>query len=151
MTDEIAVPEFVEYCQVQAGLLSGHVEEMSDEIDDLLDDLDAELAEIRGQLGEEGTASPQSTTGDQVDIERLEGLEGEIEQKQTLVEAKQARMTAFQELAVAYTELAADLAGTTDGQAALERVVEFEIEHDAPAYFPDRQTVAEAAAESSDA
>jgi hypothetical protein len=55
-------------------------------------------------------------------------------------------MTAFQELSAAYTDLAATLEDATDGQAALERVVEFEEEHDAPAYFEDRETLLEAVA-----
>ena len=152
--DGLTVDEFVEYCQVQAGLLSGRVETMSDELDDLLDELDAEMAEIRSQLDAHpdevaDTVGPPSTTGPDetgVDLDELEAREADLEQKQALVEAKQARMVAFQELAADYTELAAELdADEVAGEDALERVVRFEIERDAPAYFPDRQTVAEAA------
>jgi len=155
--DALSVDGFVEYCQVQAGLLSGRVETMSDELDDLLDELDAEMAEIRSQLDGRpdevaDTVGPPSATGPDesgVDLDALEAREADLEQKQALVEAKQARMLAFQELAADYTELAAELeSDVSDGADALERVVRFEVERDAPAYFPDRQTVAEAAAAS---
>ncbi|MFD1586543.1 hypothetical protein ACFR9U_06085 [Halorientalis brevis] len=154
--DALSVDEFVEYCQVQAGLLSGRVETMSDDLDDLLDELDAEMAEIRSQLDGRpdevaDTVGPPSATGpdESVDLDDLEAREADLEQKQALVEAKQARMLAFQELAADYTELAAELeSDVSDGADALERVVRFEVERDAPAYFPDRQTVAEAAAAS---
>lgn len=157
--ETLTVDEFAEYCQVQAGLLSGSVETMSDELDDLLDELDAEMAEIRSQLDTRpddvaDTVGPPSTKRPDegaVDLDELENREADLEQKQALVEAKQARMVAFQELAADYTDLAAELLSeVSDGQEALERVVRFEVERDAPAYFPDRQTVAEAAAASGD-
>ena len=159
MTDDdaLTVPALVEYCQVQAGLLAGTVETLTAELDDLLDELDEEMAEIRTRLDDLSdataeTVGPPSTTGpngDAVDVDTLEDVEDAVAEKQALAEAKHARITAFQELAADYTDLAAALqADVDDGQTALERVVRFEVEHDAPAYFPDRRTVAEAAADS---
>ena len=58
-------------------------------------------------------------------------------------------MAAFQDLAVAYIEVAEELESTIDdGRTALDRILHFERDHDAPAYFDDRQTVLEAATES---
>lgn len=158
-TDEspLSVDEFVEYCRVQAGLLSGSVETMGTEADTLLDEIDERTAEIRGRLegrtGDvEGTATPQSTsdpTDTTVDVDAIEKLETDLEEKQTLVEAKRVRMQAFQRLAADYTDLAEELHRDVDsGQEAMERVVRFEADHDAPAYFEERQTVYEAAASS---
>ncbi|WP_424017070.1 hypothetical protein ACOZ4N_14460 [Halorientalis pallida] len=146
---ELTVAEFVEYCETQARLLWGQVETMEDELDDLLSDLDAEMADLRERLGEhtdtvEGTVTPGS--GDGADLDAIEDIETDLEQRQTVAAAKQARMSAFQDLAVGYTELGADLADAEDGRTALKRVLEFEQERDAPAYFPERQTVLEAAA-----
>ncbi|RXK50391.1 hypothetical protein [Halorientalis pallida] len=150
---ELTVAAFVEYCETQARLLWGQVETMEGELDDLLSELDAEMADLRERLGEhadtvEGTVTPGS--GDGADLDAIEDVEADLEQRQTVAAAKQARMAAFQELAVGYTELATDLDEADDGRAALKRVLEFEQERDAPAYFPDRQTVLEAAAESGD-
>jgi hypothetical protein len=151
----LTVDEFVEYCRVQAGLLSGTVETLTDELDDLLDELDEETAEIRARLDEHSdtaaeTVGPPSTTGpdgETVDVESLEDMEGRLEEKQALAEAKGARLAAFQELAADYADLAEELlSDADDGEDALERVVRFEVDRDAPDYFPDRQTVAEAAA-----
>lgn len=152
----LSVEEFVDYCRTQAGLLSGTVETLGSEADELLDELDEQTAELRARL--EGgadaaaTAAPASTdgpTGDAVDVDAVEELEADIQATQALVEAKQARMRAYHELAAGYTDLAEALdAEVDDGQAALERVVSFEADEDAPAYFDDRQTVLEAAASS---
>jgi hypothetical protein len=58
-------------------------------------------------------------------------------------------MAAFQDLAVAYIEVAEELESTIDdGRTALDRILRFERNHDAPAYFDDRQTILEAATES---
>ena len=153
-SDSLSIDEFVEYCRTQAGLLSGSVERMGTEVADLLDELDEETAAIRSLLEDRSDdppgpatpvagVSPDSTA---VDVETIEELEAAIETKQTLVEAKQARMRAHQELAAAYTELAESLQSEAeDGREAMDRVVRFEGDHDAPAYFPDRQTVYEAA------
>ncbi|WP_459890114.1 hypothetical protein [Halostagnicola bangensis] len=154
--ETVTVDELVEYCRTQAGLLSGAVETMGAEADELLDEIDDEMAEIRTRLEGRSDAvtepeSPSSAAapGGQdpdLDIAAIEELEADLEEKQTIVEAKQVRMKAFQELASAYTELATELQrDADDGQAALERLVQFEADRDAPAYFPDRQTLLEAA------
>ncbi len=150
----LTVAEFVEYCRTQAGLLSGKVERMGEEARTLLDEIDEEMAEIRSQLdggaADVGTTTRPSSTARpnerEIDLDSIEELERDLSEKQLLVDAKQARMQAFQELAVGYTELAAELHDEIeDGQEALSRVVEFEADHDAPAYFDERQTLCEAA------
>ncbi|OVE85312.1 hypothetical protein [Natronolimnobius baerhuensis] len=154
----LSVGEFVEYCQTQAGLLSGHVETMAEEADELLDEIDTMVADIRSKLeghpNTQGTTGPSSTTepgGEDVDISEAEELATTLEQKQAIVEAKQARMQAFQKLAANYTELAADLQSTVDDpQEAVHRIVEFEVDADAPVYFDERETLAEAAAAASE-
>ena len=153
----LSVDEFIEYCRTQARLLSGNVETMGTEVDDLLDEIDTEIAEVRMRLKSqtddvEGTAVPPSTDSPDksgIDAATIEELEREFEENQALIKAKQARMQAFQELAADYIDLAKELqSDVDDGQAAVRRVVDFEINHDAPAYFEDRQTVSEAAAAS---
>lgn len=153
----LSVDEFVEYCRTQAGLLAGSVETMADDASALLDDIDEEVAEIRDRLDAlsgdvEGTASPPSTFGpDDTDVVSVEELESAIEEKQALVEAKHARMRAFQKLAAGYTGLAEELQSDVDGgREAMEHVVRFEAEHDAPAYFEDRMTVYEVVVQSRD-
>ncbi|PCR91291.1 hypothetical protein [Natrinema ejinorense] len=157
--ETLAVEEFVEYCRTQAGLLSGHVETMGEEADELLDEIDQEMADIRSRLEtlpEEVPATETPSTADvpdaaDVDVAAIEELQEELEEKQLLVEAKQARMQAFQDLAAEYTTLAAELVSEVeDGQEALTRIVEFEADADAPAYFDERQTMVEVAAESAD-
>ena len=70
----------------------------------------------------------------------------DIEEKQAVVEAKRARIVAFRELADGYSSLAEELRSEVDdGREALDRVVRFEADADAPVYFDDRQTVYEAA------
>ena len=160
MTDDndvISVAELVEYCRTQAGLLSGSVETIGAEIDELLDEIDADIAEIRTRVadhssGTDGPTASSTTTGPndpQRDLTEFEELEAELEEKQTIAEAKRARMAAFQDLAVAYMQVAEELESTVDdGRTALDRIIHFERDHDAPAYFDDRQTVLEAATES---
>jgi hypothetical protein len=153
----LSVEELVEYCRTQAGLLSGHVERIGAETDELLDEIDEDIAELRTHLPERAdstdgpTASPTTAGGTDArsDLAELEELESELEEKQMVAEAKQARMRAFQELAAAYVELAEELEATDDdGRTALDRVVRFERDHDAPVYFDERLTLLEAAAES---
>lgn len=152
----LSVDELVEYCRTQAGLLSGHVETIGEEADDLLDEIDEDIAEMRTRLAERERSAKQSTVspstpgsdGNSDEISSLEKLEAELGEKQAIAEAKRARMEAFQDLAAVYVELAEELESTVDGQEALARVVRFERDHDAPAYFDDRQTVLEAVAES---
>ncbi len=155
----LSVDELVEYCRTQAGLLSGHVERIGAETDELLDEIDEDIAEMRTHLPERAdstdgpTASPTTAGASDArsDLAELEDLESELEKKQVVAEAKQARMTAFQELAAAYIELAEELEETgDDGRTALDRVVQFENDHDAPAYFDERHTLLEAAAEAND-
>ncbi|ELY47552.1 hypothetical protein [Natronorubrum sulfidifaciens] len=149
----LSVDEFVDYCQTQAGLLSGRVETMRAEADDLLSEIDTEMAELRGQLeahtetveGPDSPSTPAGPDSGDPDIDAFEALEREVKEKQLLVEAKQTRMELFQELAAGYTDLAAELQSSVDdADAALERVVHFEADHDAPAYFEERQTMVEA-------
>ncbi|APW97690.1 hypothetical protein CHINAEXTREME_07845 [Halobiforma lacisalsi AJ5] len=159
----LSVDELVDYCHTQAGLLSGRVDTMATEADALLDEIDERTAEIRSRLEDlpddvEATERPPSTTApasgeSDVDLEAIEALQDELEEKQLLAEAKHTRMQAFQELAADYTELAADLATDVEsGRDAIRRVVEFEADNDAPAYFEeqDRTTLLEMAAEADD-
>ncbi|MDG5758648.1 hypothetical protein QA600_04770 [Natronococcus sp. A-GB1] len=162
MSDDTEAPpsvsEFVEYCHTQAGLLSGRVETMTNEANELLDEIDERLAELRSELEERSTDTPRterppSATGpvDGTDVDDLEAAGRDLEEKQALVDAKQARIQAFQELSAGYTELAADLQTEVDeGQEALNRIVEFEAEADAPAYFDERETLCEIALEASE-
>jgi hypothetical protein len=149
----LSVDELVEYCRTQAGLLSGRVQTIGEEADGLLDEIDEDIAGIRTRLTDRGgpsagSSSPAGTTvGDGESVAEIEDLEAELEAKQALVEAKQARMAEFQDLAAGYVELAEELdADPTDWRAALDRVVAFERDNDAPVYFEDRQTIYEAAA-----
>jgi hypothetical protein len=95
------------------------------------------------------TGSPTADPDDPDEMGALQRLEDELEEKQAVAEAKQARIGAFHDLSEAYAELAAEVdTDVKDGQDALERVVRFERDHHVPAYFDDRQTLFEAAAES---
>jgi len=151
-----SVDELVEYCRTQAGLLAGRTETIGTEVDALLDEIDHDIAEMRTRLAarsnapEASTASPPTVGSDESDdVADLEELESELEEKQAVAEAEQARMAAFQSLSAAYAELATELEGDfDDGRDALGRVVRFEADRDAPAYFDDRLTVLEAVAES---
>jgi hypothetical protein len=153
----LAVDDCIEYCQIQVRLLSGTVETMSAEIDELLTELDKEVVELRTHLeGQqdmiEGTTAPSSTTvpaANEIDVGALENRESDLEEKHAFLKAKQARMQAFLEVATGYTDLIEELrSDVDDSQEALHRVIQFEATHDVPAYFPDRQTMYEAAAAS---
>lgn len=144
--------EFVEYCETQAGLLMGSVETMATEADELLDSIDDAVAEVRSTLEEEETSvgqsdgprAPEERTD--IDAATVDELEADVSETQAVIEAKRARIVAFRELARGYTTLAAELrSDVDDGNEALERVVQFEAENDAPTYFDDRTTVYEAA------
>lgn len=158
------VGELVEYCRIQAGLLSGRAETIGDEADELLDEIDADIGELRAHLADhagDGTAGPterpdrtEGAGGPEVptdaDVSDLEEREAELEEKQAVVDAKRARMTAFQDLAAAYTDLAESIrTDVDDWETALERVVDFESDRDAPAYFDERVTICETVAEAS--
>lgn len=151
--DPASVAGVVEYCRTQAGLLAGEAEQLREQADDLLDEVDEEVADIRAQLESVDSPTTPSTpaASADLDVDALERREGDIAEKQARAEAAQARMVAFQELAAAYTDLAADLdEAVADAAAAVERVVEFEADNDAPAYFDERLTMVEAAAERAD-
>lgn len=150
MDDAPTVAEFVDYCELNAGLLAGRAATIGEEAEALLDEVDEELAATRERLADRGTATPETaaspatTTNGEADS--VAALEADLSEKQALVEAKQARMQAFQALAAAYTDLAGELASVTDPSAALERIVAFEREHDAPTYFDERETLLETVA-----
>lgn len=153
--DPMTVAELAEYCRTQAGLLSGRVQTIGEEADDLLDEIDEAIAGMRTRLADQGSpsaAEPPAAGAVEDDVDDLEQLESELETKQALVEAKQTRMELFQDLAGGYVELAEELESDLDDwQPALDRVVDFEREADAPAYFEDRRTILEAAAGAGDA
>jgi hypothetical protein len=147
----LPVAELAEYCGTQARLLAGRSETLGAETDELLDEIDDDIAAIREQLTvysngpDTAAASPPTPTADDGDeVSELDALETELEEKQAIAEAKQKRMAAFQELSTGYAELSAELAESADdGQEALKRIVQFEQDHDAPAYFDDQQTLLE--------
>ncbi|UIP01407.1 hypothetical protein Hbl1158_15985 (plasmid) [Halobaculum sp. CBA1158] len=170
--DDRTVEELAEYCRTQAGLLSGRVERMGEEASALLDEIDEGVADLRERLAERsggdvhGPESPPSpdapatgadtapepdpageTTDDVVD---LADAESTLREKQAVVEATETRMRLFRDLAADYLELAETIGKEHDDgdlapEEAIRRVVEFEIERDAPAYFEERETLAEAA------
>lgn len=154
----LSVADLVDYCRTQARLLAGRAETISAETDELLDEIDADIAEIRSRMEthrngpETPTASSPTAGPDEPDaVAALEERERELAEKQAVAEAKHARMAAFQDLSEAYVELADELEGTVeDGQEALGRVVRFERDRDATAYFDDQLTVLEAVAENND-
>lgn len=157
--ESLSVATLTEYCRTQAGLLSGRVETIGAEADALLDDIDEDISDLRTRLTEHasGPETPTTPSGPEgidteaaSELQELTELESQLEEKQTLVEAKQARMSAFGELAEAYLELAAELESLDEGQTALERIVDFERDHDAPVYFEERQTLLEAVAGATD-
>lgn len=153
---DIDVAELADYCRTQARFLWGRVETLEAETEDLLDALADDIATLKDSVAEqdrpteESTVSPETPTdGTDQSIADLEAREQDIAEAQAVAEAKQARRDAFADLATAYADLAADLDGSDRSQQdALARVVEFERDHDAPAYFEDQQTLLEAVAES---
>jgi hypothetical protein len=152
-TDDVAA--FVDYCRLQARLCSGKAETLREEVADLLDELDSDLAALRDRVVEpdstDGTTAPPEPGAESIETDELVDAESDVEEKQALVEAKQARLTAYQDLAEGYVDLATDLQEAVEDDAtAVERIVEFEVDRDAPAYFPDRETLAETAAKSNE-
>jgi hypothetical protein len=154
--DTLSVADLVAYCETQARLLAGRAATIGEETDELLSEIDEDIAEIRTRLaarssGPESPDAGPAPGGDADEVAQLEELERDLEEKQAVAEAEQARMQAFQDLSTAYADLAAELdESVDDGSAALTRVVEFEQERDAPAYFDDKLTVLEAAADSNE-
>lgn len=159
------VQELVEYCRVQAGLLAGRVETMAEEASDRIDEIDEGIAALRDDLDAtekdagdaESTTPPKSTepTDSEEPVEgsvaALADAESDLQRKQGMVEATESRMRLFQALATDYLELADELivdleTGDIDSNAAVSRVVSFEAERDAPAYFEERETLVEVAA-----
>lgn len=152
--DEFTVDELVGYCQTQARLLHGQVETLDEETAALLAEIDEELSAVRAELADHGGVDsaqsppgPDAGAGD--DLAALEDREAALSEKQAIVEAKQTRRNAFEELAVAYLDLADSLEASSEAPSdALQRVVAFENERDAPAYFDERLTLLEAGQES---
>jgi len=149
---ELAVDELVAYCQTQARLLRGRVETLDEEAATLLSEIDDELSDARSRLDEQSgvTPSPHGMGADE-ELADLDALEADLTEKQAVVEAKQTRRDAFEELAVGYLELADEL--QTDAPApspALQLVVQFEHDRNAPTHFDERVTLLEAATESDD-
>lgn len=158
-TDETdrTVAELVEYCRLQAGLLAGRVETMAEEATDRIDEIDEEIAALRSDLDAidrtDHEDDPEAGSGDGGEAAALADAESDLQRKQAEVEATQSRMRLFQELSTGYLELADDLiatleSGDADPDEAVSRVVSFEAEHDAPAYFEERETLVEVAAAS---
>lgn len=151
----LSVEEVVEYCRVQARLLFGSVERMAEGADDLLDDIDEEMAALQSHLertneATDGPPGPESTDGPGrggVDVDAVAERESSLERRQALVGATETRIRLYQDLAGGYTSLAEDLqSDVTDPAEALDRVVGFEVDADAPQYFDDRETLAEVVA-----
>ena len=155
--DGFSVDELVGYCQTQARLLRGQIETIDEETAALLSELDDELADVRARLDGQGQVDtaqsppgPDGGSGDE--LADLEAREAALTEKQAVVEAKQARRAAFEELAVAYLDLAERCqTDEADASSALQRIVEFEADRDAPAYFDERVTLVEAVSENADA
>jgi len=156
MDEAPTVDELAEYCRVQAGLLAGRAEQLQSEAAALLDAVDDDIETMRTELdagidtADETVAPPSTDDPGDPDPATLAGLEADIDEAQALVDAKRARIEAFQRLTVAYTELAAAVTDEPTAEAALDRIVSFEADNDAPAYFDDRETLAETVATASD-
>lgn len=159
--DERAVGEVVEYCRTQAGLLAGRVETMAADAESLIDEIDEGVADLRTALderdrsadgdGDGAAAGDDAGTGDASEaVSDLSAAESDLQRKHATVEATETRMRLFQDLASDYLDLADDLlagheSGEADADDAVRRVVAFEAERDAPAYFEERETLVEVA------
>lgn len=149
----LSVAELAEYCRTQARLLTGRRETIGAETDALLDEVDEDIAELRSRLAgrangtDPSAASPPAGSTGADEVAALEELEADIEAKQAAAEANRTRMELFDDLSAAYVDLASEVESLDDVDAALDRVLRFEREHDAPAYFEERLTVLEAASE----
>jgi len=152
--EEFTVAELVGYCHTQARLLHGQVETLDEETAALLAEIDEELSAVQAELADHGGVDsaqsppgPDAGAGD--DLAALEDREAALTEKQAVVEAKQTRRNAFEELAVAYLDLADGLEASPPAPSdALQRVMAFEDERDAPACFDERLTLLEAGLES---
>lgn len=149
--DNVTIEDLVGYCQTQARLLQGRVDSLEAETTALLSEIDDDLAAVRAQLNEhDGLARSQSPEAPEIggddELADLEAREAALTEKQAVAKAKQTRRDAFEALAVGYLELAEQLQAESPAQAAaLKRILEFEHDRDAPAYFDDRVTMIEAA------
>lgn len=148
----LSVDEFVEYCQLQARLLAGTVETMTEEASEMLDAIDDGVAAIETSLDETSETTPRPTTpetstgcsDDDVDLDSLRQDGASLEEQQSRLKAKQARIELYQELANGYASLAETLQNEEPSpEDAFEQVVTFEAETDAPAYFDERETLYE--------
>ncbi|GAA0204387.1 hypothetical protein [Halobaculum roseum] len=155
------VEELVEYCRVQAGLLAGRVETMAEEASERIDEIDEGIAALRDDLdasehdvgnvdAPESPETANSVDSSDEEVAALADAEADLQRKQAMVEATESRMRLFQELSTDYLEIADDLiaqleSGEADPDEAVSRVVSFEAERDAPAYFEERETLVEVA------
>lgn len=139
-TPPLTVEALADYCRTQAGLLAGQAEQLETSLAELLDRVGADIEAVRDRLDArppttEGASTPP-TTGDGPAL-------ADIEAAQDRAVSLQARVVDLRTLAADYQALAATLADEyVDAEPALERVVGFEIENDAPAHTA-RETLAE--------
>jgi len=148
---EFTVAELVAYCETQARLLHGRAETLTEETSALLSEIDSELATLESRLDDQaGVSQSQSPESPELraddDLDALEALEADLTEKQAEVEAKQTRHDDIEALMAGYLELADQI--ETDAPAptrALTRVMQFEHDRDAAAYFDDRVTLLDAA------
>lgn len=147
--DEFTVAELVGYCRTQARLLHGRAETLTEEMSALLSDIDSELSTARSRLDDKAERSqlPQAPElGTDDDLAALEALEADLTEKQAEVEAKQTRHDEVEALMADYLELADQIETERPAPSqALKRVMQFEHDEDAPAYFDDRVTLLDAA------
>jgi len=163
MTDpDQSAEAVVDYCRTQARLLSGQATTLSAEIDSLLDEIDAEATALRDRLDGHRTQtdSPDQPTNPGTGSDDEDAV-ARLEAKQATVADKQERLDAIGELSAGYVDLAEaiqtgrtddtddiDTDDTdTDETEAIARVLEFEADHDAPAFFDERETLLETAAD----
>lgn len=140
-TPPLTVEALADYCRTQAGLLAGQAERLDDSLADLLDAVDADIEAVRERLDArpqtpDGAPTPAAAGNDAPALD-------DIEAAQSRAAAMQSRLAAVRELAADYEALAATLAAEYDDpEPALERVVELEVEGDAPTHA-ERETLAE--------
>lgn len=148
--EELSLEEVVAYCHTQARLLHGRAETLDEETAAILSAIDEGLSAARSQLAEHGDEAPSPSGPDVADdeLDELEAIETDLGEKQAEARAKQSRREAVTALAADYLDIAATLEDESPtASAALERVLQFELDHDAPSYFEDRVTLVEAASD----
>lgn len=141
------VDAVVDYCRTQARLLSGQAETLTAEIDGLLDEIDAEATAVRERLdGQREHADSPAQPSHPGSGTVGEDTVAELEAKQERVAEKQATLDEIGDISAEYADLAATIqAETSDTTGAIERVLAFEAEVDAPTFFEDRETLLETA------